>query len=146
LIKGLGHRWMHWTRDEHPRQARRWCLCNVTRMSSALQRAPPSSSRRPQSISSNPPSTSITRGATARSAVNPRVSVSVNTPRRSSLKHTTPPPDGPDAPDALAASLKRETEEKERVCDRLTSPSPARCSCIPSSSFNCRTRTRPSKP
>jgi len=81
-------------------------------MSSAPQRVPP---RRNSSI--HP--TSITKGATARSAVNPRVSSSLNSPRRSSFKSPTPPPDVPDAHDALAASLKRETEEKERVCDRI---------------------------
>ncbi|KAF8507145.1 hypothetical protein F5888DRAFT_1630194 [Russula emetica] len=81
-------------------------------MSSALQKAPP---RRNSSI--NP--SSITKGATARSAVNPRVSSSLSSPRRSTLKSTTPPPDAPDALDALAASLKRETEEKERLLVQL---------------------------
>ncbi len=131
-------------RDEQPRQAhvdgRVDNVPNVTqRMSSTLQRAPP---RRNPSVHPN----SITRGATARSAVNPRVSSSLNSPRRSTFKSTTPPPDAPDAPDVLAASLKRETEEKERVCACVPSLSPARCSHIPSSSFNWRTRTRPSKP
>jgi hypothetical protein len=132
---------VHVTRDEQ-RQARRRATSapNVShRMSSAPQRAPP---RRNSSIHPN----TINKGATARSAVNPRVSASLNSPRRSSFKSTTPPPDAPDASDALAASLKRETEEKERVCDRVPSLLPARRSYIPSSSFNCRTRTRPSKP
>lgn len=81
-------------------------------MSSALQRPPP---RRNPSVHSN----SITKGATARSAVNPRVSSSLNSPRRSTFKSTTPPPDAPDAQDALAASLKQETEEKERLLVQL---------------------------
>lgn len=116
------------------------------RMSSAPQRAPPSSSSRRSPSISSPHSTTITKGATARSAINPRVSASLNSPRRSSLKSTTPPPVSADAQDALAASLKRETEEKERVCGRAHSVPHARCSRIPSSSFNCRTRNRPSEP
>jgi hypothetical protein len=116
------------------------------RMSSALQRAPPSSSSRRSPSISSPRSTTITKGATARSAINPRVSASLNSPRRSSLKSTTPPPVSADAQDALADSLKRETEEKERVCGRVHSLPPARCSRIPSSSSNCRTRNRPSEP
>ncbi len=74
-------------------------------------------------MSSNIPSSrrtssspSVTRGATARSAVNPRVSASLHSTRRASIKSPTPPPLSPDAPEVLAASLKRETEEKERVC------------------------------
>src|ERR1700677_2849225 len=69
--------------------------------------APPS-----RRTSSSP---SVTRGATARSAVNPRVSASLHS-RRASIKSPTPPPHSPDAPEVLAASLRRETEEKERVC------------------------------
>jgi hypothetical protein len=75
--------------------------------------APPSSRR----TSSSP---SVTRGATARSAVNPRVSASLHS-RRASIKSPTPPPhrpQSPDAPEVLVASLRRETEEKERVCRR----------------------------
>ncbi|KAI0304930.1 hypothetical protein BC826DRAFT_947161 [Russula brevipes] len=89
-------------------------------MSSATPRvAHSSSSRRPSSISSHPHAVPITRGATARSAINPRVSASLNSPRRTAFKSPTPPPGGPDAPDALAASLKRETEEKERLLVQL---------------------------
>ena len=64
-------------------------------------------------------SPSVTRGATARSAVNPRVSASLHS-RRASFKSPTPPPRAlsPDAPEVLAASLRREMEEKERVCHR----------------------------
>lgn len=64
-------------------------------------------------------SPSVTRGATARSAVNPRVSASLHSTRRSSIKSPTPPPLSPDAPEVLAASLKRETEEKERLLVQL---------------------------
>ena len=112
------------TRNRGARLRGRASAYNVGhRMSSALQRA--SSSRRSPSISSPPHSTTINRGATARSAINPRVSASLNSPRRS-LKSTTPPPVGPDAQDALAASLRRETEEKERVYGRVPSLPPAR--------------------
>ena len=76
-------------------------------------------------MSSNTPSSrrtssspSVARGATARSAVNPRVSASLHSPRRASIKSPTPPPLSPDAHEVLATSLKRETEEKERVCRR----------------------------
>ncbi|KAH9064268.1 hypothetical protein EDB87DRAFT_1600093 [Lactarius vividus] len=77
-------------------------------------------------MSSNIPSSrrtssspSVTRGATARSAVNPRVSASLHSPRRASIKSPTPPRLSPDAPEVLAASLKRETEEKERLLLQL---------------------------
>jgi hypothetical protein len=71
-----------------------------------------------------PSSPSVTRGATARSAVNPRVSASLHS-RRASIKSPTPPPHRPHSPDAhevIAASLRRETEEKERVCRRPFTP------------------------
>ncbi|KAH9082128.1 hypothetical protein EDB83DRAFT_2336622 [Lactarius deliciosus] len=64
-------------------------------------------------------SPSVTRGATARSAVNPRVSASLHSTRRASIKSPTPPRLSPDAPEVLAASLKRETEEKERLLVQL---------------------------
>ncbi|KAH8988917.1 hypothetical protein EDB92DRAFT_1870603 [Lactarius akahatsu] len=77
-------------------------------------------------MSSNIPSSrrtssspSVTRGATARSAVNPRVSASLHSTRRASIKSPTPPRLSPDAPEVLAASLKRETEEKERLLVQL---------------------------
>ncbi|KAF8271439.1 hypothetical protein EI94DRAFT_1784235 [Lactarius quietus] len=73
---------------------------------------PPSSRR----TSSSP---SVTRGATARSAVNPRVSASLHARRASSIKSPTPPPLSPDAPEVLAAALRRETEEKERLLVHL---------------------------
>ncbi|KAI0271337.1 hypothetical protein BC834DRAFT_1025172 [Gloeopeniophorella convolvens] len=80
-------------------------------------------SRRSSSISSHTStpsrSSSITKGATARSAVNPRVSASLNSPRRPSFKSTTPPPANGDDRDVLAASLKRETDEKERLLVQL---------------------------
>ncbi|KAH9985404.1 hypothetical protein BJV74DRAFT_847007 [Russula compacta] len=86
-------------------------------MSSTAQKIAGSpSSRRSSSISSHPNTTTITRGATARSAINPRVSASLNSPRRTAFKSPTPPPD---VSEALAASLKRETEEKERLLVQL---------------------------
>ncbi|KAI9457730.1 hypothetical protein F5148DRAFT_1221959 [Russula earlei] len=89
-------------------------------MSTAAPKATPSPSpRRSSSISSHPNTTTITRGATARSAINPRVSASLNPPRRTSVKSTTPPPVSRDATEVLAASLKRETEEKERLLIQL---------------------------
>jgi hypothetical protein len=89
--------------------------------SNAKDRAAP---RRSSSISSHPLSTAtttISKGATARSAVNPRVGASLNPPRRPSPRTPPPrpsssPPVNPNVTDALEASLKRETEEKERVC------------------------------
>ncbi|KAI0257602.1 hypothetical protein BJV78DRAFT_1116053 [Lactifluus subvellereus] len=86
---------------------------------SAHKVAPSPSSRRPSSTSSHPQSTTISRGATARSAVNPRVSASLNSPRRPSPRTPPPPPLSQDASEVLAASLKRETEEKERLLVQL---------------------------
>ncbi|KAI0307761.1 hypothetical protein B0F90DRAFT_1664786 [Multifurca ochricompacta] len=79
---------------------------------SSASTAPP---RRSSSKSAN----TITKGATARSAVNPRVSASLNSPRRPSIKSLTPPPIILDAPNVLTASLERETEEKERLLVQL---------------------------
>ena len=79
------------------------------------------SSRRSSSISSHPHTANITKGATARSAINPRVSSTLNSPRRTTFKSPTPPPASQDAVEVLSASLKRETEEKERVCGRAPS-------------------------
>ncbi|KAH9969010.1 hypothetical protein BC827DRAFT_1121006 [Russula dissimulans] len=87
--------------------------------SAAPKVAGSSPSRRPSSISSHPNAAGITKGATARSAINPRVSASLNSPRRSTLKSPTPPPASQDASEVLAASLKRETEEKERLLVQL---------------------------
>jgi hypothetical protein len=68
-----------------------------------------------------PPSNSIARGATARSAVNPRVTSPLNGAghlRRSSTLKATPTmtaaPDG-ETKESLSESLKRETELKEHV-------------------------------
>ncbi|KAI0034284.1 hypothetical protein K488DRAFT_45803 [Vararia minispora EC-137] len=84
--------------------------------------APPSS-RRSTSISSastHSPSSSISRGATARSTANPRQS-SVLSPasRRGSLKASTPPPINGDTRESLSASLRQETEAKEQLLLQL---------------------------
>ncbi|KAF7320439.1 hypothetical protein MKEN_00828800 [Mycena kentingensis (nom. inval.)] len=72
----------------------------------ATARASPPA-RRPATTSPTP---AIQRGATARSAAaSPRVSSSLAPSRRSSLKATSPPTD------AIAASLKQETEQKENL-------------------------------
>ncbi|KAI0051723.1 hypothetical protein FA95DRAFT_1534081 [Auriscalpium vulgare] len=79
---------------------------------------PPASTRRPTSISSSSsPPPSIARGATARSAVNPRVASSLGSPaRRGSLKAATPPPAiNGETRESLAAALKQETDEKENL-------------------------------
>ncbi|KAK7694875.1 hypothetical protein QCA50_002063 [Cerrena zonata] len=91
----------------------------------ASARAAPPASRRSSSISSaSGPQTpsSIARGATARSAVSPRVSASLNPPaRRPSLKGATPPSVSPNGEtrESLSASLKRETEKKEQLLVQL---------------------------
>lgn len=64
--------------------------------------------------------TGLPRGATARAAVSPRLSSSLSAPgaRRGSIKAAVAPPivlpEG--SRESLAASLKAETEEKEKVC------------------------------
>ncbi|CAL1695365.1 unnamed protein product [Somion occarium] len=70
----------------------------------APARAAPPASRRSPSVSSTGTPSSIARGATARSAVSPRVAASLNPPaRRASLK----------------ASLKQETDKKEQLLVQL---------------------------
>lgn len=78
-------------------------------------------SRRSSSIA-GPTAASIARGATARSAVSPKVNASLNgINRRGSLSarpislSTANHDDGHAAREGLAAALKRETEEKEEV-------------------------------
>ncbi|KAJ7110102.1 hypothetical protein C8R44DRAFT_712717 [Mycena epipterygia] len=72
-------------------------------------RASPTARRTPASTSPPP---AIARGATARSAASPRVSSSLApaAARRTSLKATPP-----EARDALSASLKQETDQKEQL-------------------------------
>ncbi|KAI0313553.1 hypothetical protein OF83DRAFT_1140906 [Amylostereum chailletii] len=82
-------------------------------------RIAPPTSRRTSSVSSVP-SAPIARGATARSAVNPRVSANITSPsRRGSIKAATPPPLTPGTREALAESLKHETEQKEQLLVQL---------------------------
>lgn len=87
----------------------------------ASSRATPPASRRSTSVSSagSPPPSSIHKGATARSAVSPRVSASLSTPaRRPSVKGTTSPPPqavNGETRESLSQSLKHETEKKEQV-------------------------------
>ncbi|KAF5355690.1 hypothetical protein D9756_003861 [Leucocoprinus leucothites] len=76
--------------------------------------------RRPPSASPTPAS-SIARGATARSAVSPRVTSSLNSAasRRTPSKATQPPPLNSDANEALVASLRQETDQKEQLLIQL---------------------------
>ncbi|KAF8078509.1 hypothetical protein FPV67DRAFT_1775696 [Lyophyllum atratum] len=77
-------------------------------------RAPPPS-RRPVSASPTPNST-LTRGPTARSAASPRVASSLNSApvsRRVSSKAAPSPSANGETPEALSASLKQETDQKE---------------------------------
>ncbi|KAI0080251.1 hypothetical protein K474DRAFT_1657960 [Panus rudis PR-1116 ss-1] len=88
----------------------------------APSRATPPGSRRSGSVSSSsspPTGPSIARGATARSAVSPRVSASINgVPRRGSVKgaaHSPSPSLNGETRESLSASLKQETEQKEKL-------------------------------
>ncbi|KAJ7706066.1 hypothetical protein B0H17DRAFT_1156460 [Mycena rosella] len=78
-------------------------------MASTTSRASPPARRTPPSTSPPP---AIARGATARSAASPRVSSSLApaAARRTSLKASPPEPR-----DALSASLKQETDQKEQL-------------------------------
>lgn len=77
-------------------------------------RVPPPAPKRP--ASSTAPTPAISRGATARSAVNPRVSSSLSSPaRRSSLSRVTPPTNNGETRESLAQSLRNEIEQKEQV-------------------------------
>ncbi|KAI0639734.1 hypothetical protein C8Q77DRAFT_1152691 [Trametes polyzona] len=88
----------------------------------APPRATPASRRSPPSLSSTPAASSIAKGATARAAVNPRNAASVASPaRRASIRASQPPPslNGGDTRESLAASLKAETEHKEKLLVQL---------------------------
>lgn len=81
----------------------------------ASRRSPPSLS------SSTAPSSSITKGATARSVVSARASLSSPGARRGSVKAAAPPPVViGETRESLSASLKDETELKEKVCPTRT--------------------------
>ncbi|GLB36257.1 hypothetical protein LshimejAT787_0305450 [Lyophyllum shimeji] len=82
----------------------------------APARAPPPA-RRPLSASPTPPST-LARGPSARSAASPRVASSLNSAansRRVSSKAAPSPPVNGETPEALSASLKQETDQKEQL-------------------------------
>ncbi|KZT30504.1 hypothetical protein NEOLEDRAFT_1054416 [Neolentinus lepideus HHB14362 ss-1] len=77
----------------------------------------------PGSVSSRPthvPSSSISKGATARSAISPRVNSTLSPGRRASLKAAAPPRlNGTETKESLADSLRRETDEKEQLIVQL---------------------------
>ncbi|RDX50391.1 hypothetical protein OH76DRAFT_1402421 [Lentinus brumalis] len=80
----------------------------------ASRRSPPSLS------SSTSPSSSITKGATARSVVSARASLSSPGARRGSVKAAAPPPVViGETRESLSASLKDETELKEKLLVQL---------------------------
>ncbi|KAH9944102.1 uncharacterized protein BXZ73DRAFT_39721 [Epithele typhae] len=84
----------------------------------APPRAPPTSRRSISSTGSTSTSSSIVKGATARSAVNPRASPSLSSPaRRTSVKAVAPsaPVNGTETRESLSASLKEETDKKEKL-------------------------------
>ncbi|TBU34582.1 hypothetical protein BD311DRAFT_746412 [Dichomitus squalens] len=86
----------------------------------APARATPASRRSPPTINSSasPPSASIAKGATARSVVSARASASLNTPvaRRQSAKvNGTPSAASGETRESLSASLKEETDRKEKL-------------------------------
>ncbi|KAI0778511.1 hypothetical protein BD413DRAFT_489951 [Trametes elegans] len=90
----------------------------------AQARATPASRRTPptHASSNTPPAPSIAKGATARSAVNPRTTSSVVSPaRRASIRASQPPPsvNGGETRESLSASLKAETEHKEKLLVQL---------------------------
>ncbi|KAI0830643.1 hypothetical protein BC628DRAFT_1312969 [Trametes gibbosa] len=88
----------------------------------APPRATPTSRRSPPSLTSPPAASSIAKGATARAAANARASASVTSPaRRASIRTSQPPPslNGGDTRETLAASLKTETELKEKLLVQL---------------------------
>ncbi|KAI1793883.1 hypothetical protein LXA43DRAFT_971543 [Ganoderma leucocontextum] len=87
----------------------------------APPRATPASRRSPPS-STSPPSSSIAKGATARSAASSRVSASLNSPvRRQSIIKPNGAPSTPsgETRESLSASLKEETEKKEKLLVKL---------------------------
>ncbi|KAI5124625.1 hypothetical protein M0805_004235 [Coniferiporia weirii] len=90
-------------------------------MATSTARSPPS--RRISTSLTASTATSIARGATARSAVSPKVHASLNgVGRRGSTSKTSPPSnqDGETASrEGLVAALKRETEEKEELLVRI---------------------------
>lgn len=79
--------------------------------------APRANPRRPPSLSAAPthsPSSSISRGATARSAASPRTSSSLHSATRRPISRPSSSGQNGDA-DTLSAELKEETEKREKV-------------------------------
>ncbi|KAE9410977.1 hypothetical protein BT96DRAFT_912359 [Gymnopus androsaceus JB14] len=89
-------------------------------MTTAAPRANP---RRPPSLSATPshsPSSSISKGATARSAASPRTPSSLNSPGvRRSISRPTGSVQNGDSAETLSAELKQETEKKEKLLVQL---------------------------
>ncbi|TFK57161.1 hypothetical protein OE88DRAFT_1650772 [Heliocybe sulcata] len=79
------------------------------------RRTPPGSSR-----PTHTPSSSISKGATARSAVSSRSNTVMSPGRRASLRAAAPPRlNGVETKESLADSLRRETDEKEQLMVQL---------------------------
>ncbi|KAI0375333.1 hypothetical protein BV20DRAFT_960450 [Pilatotrama ljubarskyi] len=87
----------------------------------APARATPASRRSPPTLASSPAAGSIAKGATARAAANARAAASVTSPaRRASIRASQPPPAvNGETRESLSASLKAETEEKEKLLVQL---------------------------
>ncbi|KAI0331941.1 hypothetical protein GY45DRAFT_1299893 [Cubamyces sp. BRFM 1775] len=87
----------------------------------APARATPASRRSPPTLSTPPAASSIAKGATARAAANARASASVTSPaRRASIRASQPPPAvNGETRESLSASLKAETEHKEKLLVQL---------------------------
>ncbi|KAF8922431.1 hypothetical protein CPB85DRAFT_1267539 [Mucidula mucida] len=78
--------------------------------------ARPATRRVPPTSAPSPPAPSISRGATARSAVSPRVSSSLKpTARRASIKGPSQSPSPSEGQSDLSDQLKHETEQKEQL-------------------------------
>ncbi|KAJ8521422.1 hypothetical protein ONZ45_g1868 [Pleurotus djamor] len=89
-------------------------------MTSIASRTNGPSRRTPSSPSPTPPST-LTRGPTARAAASSRPASTLGSPtaRRASLKASTSPILNGETKESLALSLKRETEQKEKLLVQL---------------------------
>ncbi|OSD03637.1 hypothetical protein PYCCODRAFT_1434544 [Trametes coccinea BRFM310] len=86
----------------------------------APARATPASRRSPPALTTSPAASSIAKGATARAAANARASSSVSSPaRRASVRASQPPVVNGETRESLSASLKAETEQKEKLLVQL---------------------------
>ncbi|GAW09428.1 m serotype precursor [Lentinula edodes] len=93
-------------------------------MTTTAPRTSPVTSRRSLSTTSSPshsPSSSISRGATARSAASPRTPSSLNSAatRRPTSKSSSVPGQNAEAAEALSVELKDATEKKEKLLVQL---------------------------